>query len=172
MSSLWSLVNGRVCGNCWQTALQPCLIISLPVCSRVATLVMVQFECLSTCVQCSYCTCLILCGDAPNCMWTGVAMPTLAGVNCAKHGEESIYSNSNYRGLDEEEEQLIVQDYGNVTSSYFHTIYWQLLSLLYSTHGSCDTKTFVLSTVWKINIHFDSLSCWLVYSVVTVYLSD
>ena len=55
---------------------------------------MVQFECLSTCVQCSYCTCLILCGDAPNCMWTDVAMPTLAGVNCAKHGEESIYSNT------------------------------------------------------------------------------
>ena len=29
----------RVCGNCWQTALQPCLSIALLMCSRVATLV-------------------------------------------------------------------------------------------------------------------------------------
>ena len=35
MSSLWSLVNGRVCGNCWQTALQPCLIITLLMCSQL-----------------------------------------------------------------------------------------------------------------------------------------
>ena len=27
---------------------------------------------------------LMTCGDTPNCMWTGLAIPTLAGVNCAK----------------------------------------------------------------------------------------
>ena len=26
---------------------------------------------------------LMTCGDAPNCTWTDLAMPTLAGVNCA-----------------------------------------------------------------------------------------
>ena len=31
------------------------------------------------------------CVDAPNCTWTDLAIPTLAGVNCAKHWEESIY---------------------------------------------------------------------------------
>ena len=54
---------------------------------------MVQFECLSTCVQCShslYMYHLMTCGDAPNCTWTDLAMPTLAGVNCAKQWEESI----------------------------------------------------------------------------------
>ena len=25
------------------------------------------------------------CGDASNCTWTDLPMPTLAGVNCAKH---------------------------------------------------------------------------------------
>ena len=54
-------------------------------------------------------------GDAPNCTWTALAMPTLTGVNCAKH----TISNSNYRGLDGEEEQLSVQGYGNVTSMQF-----------------------------------------------------
>ena len=44
---------------------------------------------------------LTKCGDAPNCMLTDLAMPTLAGVNCAKHWG-NIY-NSNYRGVDEEE---------------------------------------------------------------------
>ena len=33
---------------------------------------------------------LMTCVDAPNCTWTDLAMPTLAGVNCAKHWEESI----------------------------------------------------------------------------------
>ena len=33
---------------------------------------------------------LMTCDDAPNCTWTGLAFPTLAGVNCAKHWEESI----------------------------------------------------------------------------------
>ena len=32
---------------------------------------------------------LMPCGDALNCTWTDVAMPTLAGVNCAKHGDVS-----------------------------------------------------------------------------------
>ena len=33
---------------------------------------------------------LMICGDAPNCTWTDLAFPTLAGVNCARHWEESI----------------------------------------------------------------------------------
>ena len=33
---------------------------------------------------------LMTCGDAPNCTWTDLAFPTLAGVNCANHWEESI----------------------------------------------------------------------------------
>ena len=38
-------------------------------------------------------------GDASNCTWTDLAIPTFAGVNCAKHWEE-------YRGLDQEEEGM------------------------------------------------------------------
>ena len=37
----------RVCGSCWQTALQPCLIIALLVCSRVATLVPITWSSLN-----------------------------------------------------------------------------------------------------------------------------
>ena len=33
---------------------------------------------------------LMTCGDAPNCTWTDLACPALAGVNCAKHWEELI----------------------------------------------------------------------------------
>ena len=33
---------------------------------------------------------LMTCGDASNCTWTELAFPTIAGVNCAKHWEESI----------------------------------------------------------------------------------
>ena len=34
---------------------------------------------------------LMTCVDAPNCTWTDLAMPPLAGgVNCAKHGDEYI----------------------------------------------------------------------------------
>ena len=33
---------------------------------------------------------LMSCDNAPNCTWTDLAIPTLAGVNCAKHWEESI----------------------------------------------------------------------------------
>ena len=33
---------------------------------------------------------LMACVGAPN--WTDLAMPTLAGVNCAKHWEESIFT--------------------------------------------------------------------------------
>ena len=45
---------------------------------------------------------LMACVDAPNCTWTDLATPTLAGVNCAKHWEEYIYM-TEYRGLDEDE---------------------------------------------------------------------
>ena len=33
---------------------------------------------------------LTTCVDAPNCTWADLAIPTLAGVNCAKHWEDSI----------------------------------------------------------------------------------
>ena len=33
---------------------------------------------------------LMACVDAPNCTWTDLAVPALAGVNIAKHWEESI----------------------------------------------------------------------------------
>ena len=33
---------------------------------------------------------LMTCVDAPNCTWADLAIPTLAGVNCAKYWEESI----------------------------------------------------------------------------------
>ena len=33
---------------------------------------------------------LMTCVDAPNSTWVDLAIPTLAGVNCAKHWEESI----------------------------------------------------------------------------------
>ena len=46
---------------------------------------------------------LTTCGDAPNCTWTDLAIPTLAGVNCAKHCGRNL-SNNNYRGLDEEDQ--------------------------------------------------------------------
>ena len=43
---------------------------------------------------------LMICVDAPNCTWTDLAMPTLAGVNyCQTLG--GIYLTV-YRGLDEE----------------------------------------------------------------------
>ena len=47
---------------------------------------------------------LMTCGDAHNFMWTDLAIPTLAGVNCATHAERNL-PNSNYRGLDEKEEE-------------------------------------------------------------------
>ena len=47
LHSLGSLVNGRVCENCWQTALQSCLIIALLMCSRVATLVNITWSSLN-----------------------------------------------------------------------------------------------------------------------------
>ena len=46
---------------------------------------------------------LMTCGDAPNCTWTDLAIPTLAGVNCATHWEESDLSVLSDRRLDEEE---------------------------------------------------------------------
>ena len=45
---------------------------------------------------------LMTCGDDPNCTWTDLAFPTLAGVNYAKHWE-GYRSDSGYRGLDEED---------------------------------------------------------------------
>ena len=41
-------------------------------------------------------------GDAPKCTWTDLAIPPLAGVNCATNTGRNL-SNTNYRGLDEED---------------------------------------------------------------------
>ena len=46
---------------------------------------------LSDCGERQTVSLLMTCVDAPNCTWTDLAMPTLAGVNCAKHWEESIW---------------------------------------------------------------------------------
>ena len=43
---------------------------------------------------------LMTCGDAPNCTWTDLAFPTLAGVPNTGRNQ----SDSGYRGLDEEAE--------------------------------------------------------------------
>ena len=51
---------------------------------------------------------------------------------------------------------------------YLHAIFWQLLSLLYTTQGTCDAKTFVLSTVWKYTLLLSVLlTCYSVLSVLT-----
>ena len=55
-------------------------------------------------------------------------------------------SNSNYRGLDEEEERLIVQGYGNVTSMQFTGSYYR-----------CYTVLMVMFCLQFGNIHFDSV---------------
>ena len=109
---------------------------------------MVQFECLSTFVQCNHCTCII--------SWH-VVMPPIA---CGKTWlcQPLNLSNSNYRGLDEEEEQLI-------TSMQFTGSYYRCYTVL--------TVPAILRHLFCRqfgNIHFDSLVCWLVYSVVTVGL--
>ncbi len=54
-------------------------------------------------------------------------------------------SNSYYRGLDGEEEQLSVQGYGNVTSMQFTGSYNRCCIVLRVP----ATLTFVLWTVWK-----------------------
>ncbi len=111
---------------------------------------MVQFECLSTFVQCNHCTCII--------SWH-VVMPPIA---CGKTWlcQPLNLSNSNYRGLDEEEEQLI-------TSMQFTGSYYRCYTVL--------TVPAILRHLFCRqfgNTHFDSLACWLVYSVVTVHLRD
>ena len=104
---------------------------------------MVQFECLSTCVQCSHSTCVML--------WHVVMPPIARGQPwlCQPLPVSTVpntLSNSNYRGLDGEE---FTAQCPRLWECYLHAIYRQLLSLLYSTQGTCDTKTFVLSTVRK-----------------------
>ena len=94
---------------------------------------------------------VMTCGDAPNCTWTDLAMSTLAGVNCANHYGRNL-SNSNYRGLDGEEEQLSVQGYGNVTSMQFT-----------GSHNRCCTVLRIPAILRHLlcrqfgNIHVDSV---------------
>ena len=91
---------------------------------------MVQFECLSTCVQCSHCSCITL--------WHVVMPPIARGqtwlcqplpVSTVPNTRRNL-SNSNCRGLDEEEERLIVQGYGNVTSMQFTGSYYRCYTVL------------------------------------------
>ena len=118
---------------------------------------MVLFESLSTCIQCSHCTCIIV--------WH-VVMPQIARGQtwlCQLLPESAVpntgrkLSNSNYRGLDEEEERLTVQYYGNVTSMQFTGSYYRCCTVLrvpaILRHLFCRQFG---------NIHFDSLSCLLV----------
>ena len=86
---------------------------------------------------------LMTCIDAPNCTWAYLAIPTLAGVNCAKHWEESIsltfttvrlfvyYSNSNicitfamtwYRGFNTK--MCILQNNNNCDRSFLCANTW------------------------------------------------
>ena len=92
------------------------------------------------------------CGDALNCTWTNLAMPNLAAVSTVPNTGRNL-SNSNYRRLDEEEEQLIVQGYGNVTSMQFTGSYYRCYTVLrvpaILRHLFCRQFG---------NIHFDSLS--------------
>ena len=76
--------------------------------------------------------------------------------------------NSNYRGLDEERERLIVQGYGNVTSMQFTGSYYRCYTVL---RVPAILRHFFCRPL-ENNIHFDSLSCLLVYSVVNVNLRD
>ena len=50
---------------------------------------------------------LMTCDDAPNCTWTYLAIPTLAGVNYRVPNAGGNVSNSSYRGLDEEDYCLL-----------------------------------------------------------------
>ena len=123
---------------------------------------MVQFECLSTCVQCSHSTCVML--------WH-VVMPPIARGQTWQVSTVPItgrnLSNSNYRLLDGEEEQLSVKGYGNGTSMPFT-----------GSYNRCCTVLRIPAILRHLfcrqfgNIHFDSLSCWLVYSVATVNVRD
>ena len=55
---------------------------------------------------------LMTCGDASNCTWTYLAIPTLAVFTLPNTGRNlSNYYNSNYRGLDEEDSTMIVYEY-------------------------------------------------------------
>ena len=128
---------------------------------------MVQFECLITCVQCSHCSCITL--------WHVVMPPIARGqtwlcqplpVSTVPNTGRNI-SNSNCQGLDEEEERLIFQGYGNVTSMQFTVSYYRCYTVL-----RVPAILRYLFCRQFGNIHFDSLSCWLVYSVVTVHLRD
>ena len=108
---------------------------------------MVRFECLSTFVQCNHCTCIMTCGDAPQlhverpgytnpCRWQ--LCQTLGGI---------YLINSNYRGLDEEEEQFI-------TSMQFTGSYYRCYTVL--------TVPAILRHLFCRqfgNTHFDSLAC-------------
>ena len=98
---------------------------------------MVQFECLTTCVQCSHCSCItlrhvVMPPIARGQAWLCQPLPVSTVPNTGRN-----LSNSNCRGLDKEEERLIVKFYGNVTSTQFTGSYYRC----YSTQGACDTKT-------------------------------
>ena len=71
---------------------------------------------------------LMTCGDAPIARgqaWLFQPLPVSTVPNTVTN-----QYNSNYRGLDQEEEQLIVQGYGNVTSMQFTGSYNRCCTVL------------------------------------------
>ena len=52
---------------------------------------------------------LMTCDNAPNCTWTDLAIPTVAGVNDRVPNAGRNLSNSSYRGLDEEDYCLYIR---------------------------------------------------------------
>ena len=132
MSPLWSLVNefvetaGRVHFNhawlllCW------CVFTG----RHISSYNMVQFEYLSTCVQCSHCSCItfwhvVMPAIARGQTWLCQPLPVSTVPNTGRN-----LSHSNCRGLDEEEKRLIVQGYGNVTSMQFIGSYYRCYTVL------------------------------------------
>ena len=90
---------------------------------HISSYSMVPFECVSTCVQCSHSTCVVVMPPiARGQPWLCQPLPVSTVPN--------TLSNSNYRGLDEEEEQLSVQGYGNVTSMQFTGSYYRCCTVL------------------------------------------
>ena len=93
---------------------------------------------------------VMTCGDAPIAhgqTWLCQTLPVSTVPNTGRN-----LSNSNYRGLDGEEEQLIVQGYGNVTSMQFT-----------GSYNRCCTVLRVPAILRHLfcrqfgNIHFDSV---------------
>ena len=95
---------------------------------------MVQFECLSTCVQCSHCSYItlwhvVMPPIARGLTWLCQPLPVSTVPNTGRNLSNSRPTH-NCRGLDEEKERFIVQGYGNVTSMQFTGNYYRCYTVL------------------------------------------